>query len=195
MVQLNHLVYAGSHGFDIKGPGQLNLQQQEATQALPELDEAEQKLRGQLQSIAQTRVERKRFALAVHYREVTSDQDVARVENLVDAAAAEYPSLRKRGGKKIFELQPNVAWDKGQAVLWLIQALELDSQDTVVIYVGDDETDEDAFRALQDRALGFSVRVAPPGTATDASYYVPDCSGVKQLLGLLLGLLTERLPA
>jgi trehalose 6-phosphate phosphatase len=50
------------------------------------------------------RVERKRFAVAVHYREAAVG-DVARVEPAVDAALRDRPELRKKGGKKIFELQ------------------------------------------------------------------------------------------
>lgn len=41
------------------------------------------------------------------------------------STATTYPKLRKKGGKKIFELQPDVEWDKGRAELWLTEALGL----------------------------------------------------------------------
>jgi trehalose 6-phosphate phosphatase len=46
-----------------------------------------------------------------------------RVEAAVDAVRAARPGLRKKTGKKIFELQPDVAWDKGKAVRWLLETL------------------------------------------------------------------------
>jgi alpha,alpha-trehalase len=189
MVQLENLIYAGSHGFDIEGPGGLKLQHQEAKQALPDLDEAESKLQKYIAALPGAHVERKRFAVAVHYREVQGEDDVARVEQAVDVVRAEYPSLRKRGGKKIFELQPDVQWDKGRAVLWLTESLGLDHAEVVVIYVGDDVTDEDAFDALRSRDLGIGVRVAPAHSGTKAGYYVHDCAEVKQFLEALIAVL------
>ena len=51
--------------------------------------------------------------------------------------------------QKVFELQPDVDWNKGKAVRWLLDALALDPASTFSIYIGDDVTDEDAFRELQ----------------------------------------------
>jgi alpha,alpha-trehalase len=192
MVQLDNLIYAGSHGFDIEDPRGLRLQQQQATQALPDLDAAERKLKRGIASIPGAHVERKRFAVAVHYREVTDDDDVARLEGAVDAVRNEHPSLRKRAGNKIFELQPDVHWDKGRAVLWLTKSLGLDHPDVVVIYVGDDVTDEDAFEVLRDRELGIGVCVAWPTSGTKASHYLRDCDGLKQFLQSLLAMLTAQ---
>lgn len=46
-------------------------------------------------------------------------------------------------------------WDKGHALLHLLAAMGLDVDDDVLpIYIGDDRTDEDAFRALRSRAKG-----------------------------------------
>jgi alpha,alpha-trehalase len=192
MVQVENLIYAGSHGFDIEGPGGLKLEQHEAKRALPDLDAAERKLQKRIEGVPGAHVERKRFAIAVHYREVTNDHDVAGVEEAVDTVCSEHASLRKRGGKKIFELQPDVQWDKGQAILWLTKSLDLDRADVVAIYVGDDVTDEDAFAVLHGRELGIGVRVAPLGSATKASHYLHDCGEVKQFLESLLAILREK---
>lgn len=191
MVQVENLVYAGSHGFDIRGPD-IQMQHEEAKEALPELDEAEQKLRERIESIAGAHVERKRFAIAVHYREVESDVDVERVEEAVDEVREAHPRLRKKGGKKIFELQPDVEWDKGQAVLWLTEALGLDHAGVVVIYIGDDVTDEDAFRVLRYRGTGIGIRVAAATSGTHASYFLRDCDEVKNFLESLLSILQQK---
>jgi alpha,alpha-trehalase len=190
MVQLDGLAYAGSHGFDIRGPG-IEMEHEGAKRALPELDEAEREARARIEPIQGARVERKRFAVAVHYREITDDSDVRRVEQAVDEIRAERLSLRKKGGKKIFELQPDVAWDKGRAILWLEKELGLDAARFVLIYIGDDVTDEDAFRVLQDREAGVGIRVAPPTGGTQASYWLRDCEDVRQFLQSLLGILQE----
>jgi trehalose-phosphatase len=191
MVQVENLVYAGSHGFDIRGPRGLAMQHADAKQLLPELDAAEQRLRERIADITGARIERKRFAIAVHYREVAADNDVEHVEKVVDEVCQEIAGLRKKGGKKIFELQPDVEWDKGRAVLWLVQALELDKPDMVIMYIGDDVTDEDAFRALRQHDAGIGVRVAAPDSNTDAAYYLRDCDEVQQLLQSLLAILQE----
>jgi trehalose-phosphatase len=186
MVGLENLVYAGSHGFDIHGPGGLEMQQEEASQSLPQLDAAEQDLSNKLQSIRGARVERKRFAIAIHYREVEDEHRVEQIEQAVDDAVSTHHGLRRRSGKKIFELQPDVTWDKGHALRWLIDKLQI-RDDTVVVYIGDDVTDEDAFRALRSRDGGIGIRVAEtPNEPTRAHYLVRNCEQVEQLLESLV---------
>ena len=76
----------------------------------------------------------------------------------------------------VYEIQPKIDWDKGKAVLYLLDALGLDRDDVVPLYLGDDITDEDAFRALADRGIGIFVghaedpevggRTPPPTTSS-----------------------------
>ena len=75
-------------------------------------------------------------------------------------------------GKKVWELQPDVDWDKGRAVRWLIESLKL--QDALPVYLGDDVTDEDAFRALAARGVGIVVQDAPRPTAATLTLRDPD---------------------
>jgi len=72
--------------------------------------------------------------------------DEGAVEAIVNDVLARHPNLRKGYGKKVFELQPRLDWHKGKAVLGLLQALELDGSEVLPLYIGDDLTDEDAFR-------------------------------------------------
>jgi trehalose 6-phosphate phosphatase len=181
MVALDELYYAGSHGFDVRGPGELRMQHEEARGRLPELDAAEAELRDRLESVDGVRVERKGFAVAVHYREA-DEADVAKVETAVDDALDRHDGLRKKGGKKIFELQPDVPWDKGRAVRWLLERLELTGPDVLPVYVGDDETDEDAFAILsgdgdgdgEGVGDGVGIRVGSPDEPTRADYHLRD---------------------
>jgi trehalose-phosphatase len=163
-VGVQELIYAGSHGFDIAGPGGLRRENEEAQVCLPALDQAESALREQLQSIPGARVERKRYSIAVHFRNVPEDR-VQEIEPVLGRVAAAHAELRCAGGKKIFELQPRIDWHKGRAVIWLLQALELDGPEVLPLYLGDDLTDEDAFRALSGRGVGIVVRDEPRKTA------------------------------
>ncbi|MEQ8958108.1 MAG: trehalose-phosphatase, partial [Coleofasciculus sp. C2-GNP5-27] len=188
MVGIDKLYYAGSHGFDVAGGG-IQMQQQQAQASLPELDEAENQLREQLKPIAGAKVERKRFAIALHYREV-AESDVERIRSIVDQVVQNYPQLRQSRGKKIFELQPDVPWDKGRAICWLLDKLDINTPDVLPMYLGDDTTDEDAFQALRDRGIG--IRVGMPDEPTQANYYLQNPDEVKQFFQALLKTLDER---
>ena len=122
-VAIDAIVYGGSHGFDIAGPR--GLRRQEATKFLPALDAAEKELREKLTGIAGAFIERKRFSIAAHYRNV-KENDAFSVALAVDAVAARHRELRRMDGKKVHELLPDIDWDKGKAVLWLLEALELE---------------------------------------------------------------------
>ncbi|NLX94827.1 MAG: trehalose-phosphatase [Rhodopirellula sp.] len=191
LVGLDDLVYAGSHGFEIVGPGGLHMEHEEGRRRLPGLDTAEKELRQRLAAVPRSAVERKRFAVAIHYRNV-DEARVAEVERAVDEVHGRHPSLRKRGGKKIFELQPNIEWHKGKAVLWLLDALGLDKPDVLPFYLGDDVTDEDAFRALADRGIG--ILVGKPTVPTAASYWLSDTADVKPFLEGMIDLLSKNAP-
>ncbi len=189
LVGLEELFYAGSHGFEIQGPHGVRLKHKGGSDCLRDLDDAEQELRAQLGSVSGTQVERKRFAIAVHYRNV-ADRDIAEVRQQVREVLRSHKRLRGAGGKKVLELLPQIQWDKGRAVLWLLEALELGQADVLPIYVGDDLTDEDAFRAVSDQGIG--VRVGVPSQATSASYHLRDTREVQLFLGELVRLLPSE---
>ncbi len=172
MADIDSIIYSGSHGFDISGPEGLHLENEVGTEFLPVLDQAEKELAEALAAVEGGLVERKRFAIAIHYRLVAAEQ-VEQVEAAVDRAATAHPELRKAYGKKIFELQPDMDWHKGKALLTLLEALHMDGEDVLPVYIGDDVTDEDAFRALQGRGIGIVVRDEPYETAAAFSLVHP----------------------
>lgn len=91
-------------------------------------------------------------------------------------------------GKKVYELLPDIDWDKGKAVLWLLEALGLEHADVRPIYVGDDRTDEDAFCAVGQRGAGILVSEQPRPSA--ASYSLNDPADVARFLRELVATLT-----
>ncbi len=179
LVGLRHLYYAGSHGFDIAGPEGGRIRHELATDYLPDLERAESRLRTLLSDVPGAWVERKKFSVAVHYRQV-AEQDQQAVSRAVDDVMAGAPALRKKGGKKIYELQPAIDWDKGKAVLWLLGAMRLAQPDVHPIYIGDDVTDEDAFRALA--VVGTGIVVGDEDRATAARYALRTPEEVERFL-------------
>lgn len=196
LVGLDELIYAGSHGYDISGPNDLSRQQDATGEILPALDRAEALLRRQLAAVDGAQVERKRFAIAVHYRRVAA-ADIDRVAAMVEAVlAGQSRWLRPSGGKKVFELRPRLDWDKGRAVLWLLDTLcdPADRGRMLPLYIGDDETDEDAFTALR-RRDGIGIRVADaPVRATAAHYSLESPAAVGQFLNSLIHTLRTAPP-
>jgi trehalose-phosphatase len=176
-VAVDGIVYAGSHGFDIAGPR--GLRRQEAREFLPALDAAEKELREKLAGIAGALIERKCFSIAAHYRNV-NESDSPKLERVVSEVATRHRKLRRIDGKKVYELLPNIDWDKGKAVLWLLEKLGLERPNAHPIYIGDDCTDEDAFRALEQRGTGVLVSEQPRPTA--ARYALKNPAEVERFL-------------
>jgi len=181
-VNIDSIVYAGSHGFDIAGPR--GLRRQMALEFLPDLDTAETELHQVLDGISGARVERKRFSIAAHYRNV-NENDVPAVKRAFDAVALRHPELRRIDGKKIYELLPAIEWDKGKAVVWLLETLGLESRSGGIrpIYIGDDSTDEDAFCALKQTGAGILVSEKSQDTA--ATYSLKNPAEVERFLRAL----------
>ena len=179
MVGVPTIVYAGSHGFDIEMPD--GRTEQRGSEFLPELDAAELDLKEALRTVPEARIERKRFAIAVHYRQV-DEAHVPDVERAFSEVAGRHPRLRRTGGKRVFELRPGIDWDKGRALRFLLEVLGLSGPKVVPVYIGDDETDEDAFAAVRERGHGIVVAGADNQRLTAADARLTDPDEVRQFL-------------
>jgi len=145
-------------------------------------------LRTKLADIPGCRVERKRFSIATHYRQVAQGKE-QHVKQAVDETHTDHPELRLTSGKKIYELQPAIDWDKGKAIRWLMQALGPDFIRFTLIYIGDDVTDEDAFRELETHGIG--ILVTQEKLPTRASYRLDDPAAVEDFRERLSAKLTD----
>jgi trehalose-phosphatase len=179
LVGIPSLCYAGSHGFDISGPQGKHLEYQKGGNFRPELKKAEKEIKTRVETIPGAHVESKKFSFAVHFREV-SPKEESKIANIVDEALAKFPDLRKSHGKKVFEIQPNLDWNKGKALLWLLEAFHLDITDVLPIYIGDDVTDEDAFHVLEDKGIG--IVVGENNRISAARYRLTDTTEVSSFL-------------
>jgi trehalose 6-phosphate phosphatase len=132
-------------------------------------------------------VEPKKASVALHYR-LVADADRPRIAAIVDRLLADHPDeLKVTPGKMVYEIQPKLEWE-GKAVLYLLKALDLDD-DVVPLYLGDDVTDEDAFRALSGKGIGIFVgRADDPevgGRGTSAAFVLDSIDEVEGFLDSL----------
>ncbi|MGH4026748.1 MAG: trehalose-phosphatase, partial [Pseudonocardiaceae bacterium] len=160
---IDNLVVAGSHGFDIWAPSTGTVLHDASLGSEELLAAVTDRLGAEVRDLPGALVEPKKASVAVHYRLVAA-ADRPRVRAAVDGVLAAYPGqLKITPGKMVYEVQPKIDWDKGKAVLHLLHALGLDSGDVVAVYLGDDITDEDAFRALAGRGIGILVVTGAAG--------------------------------
>lgn len=179
-VALDGIWYAGNHGLEIAGPG-LERLHPEAAAVEPELRACARSLASALKGLAGVQVEDKGLTLSVHYRRAQREDAGERVRAAV-ARACEGGAFHVTEGKKVVEIRPAVAWDKGRATAYLLEVVEgARSASVPALFVGDDRTDEDAFRVLEGRGAGVLVAEAPPA-GTAAAAYLRDPSEVASLL-------------
>nr|XP_025687156.1 trehalose-phosphate phosphatase A isoform X2 [Arachis hypogaea] len=205
-IGLTELYYAGSHGMDIIGPvrqavpdnhpnctirstdkqgKEVNLFQP-AAEFLPLIDEVFESLVESTKDIKGAKVENNKFCVSVHYRNV-DDKSWDLVGQIVHDILKGYPRLRLTHGRKVLEVRPVIDWDKGKAVTFLLESLGLSNCDDVLpIYIGDDRTDEDAFKVLREGNKGYGILVSSAPKESNAVYSLRDPSEVMEFLKSLV---------
>jgi trehalose-phosphatase len=172
---LEELIYAGNHGLEIRGRG-LHFVEPVADARREKLQQLSNQLAAELQGIKGVIVEPKGLTTTIHYRQA-GEWDVAKIERVVRATLSPVAaSFRVIAGKKVFEILPQTGWHKGRAVRWIGRHVGGGRQ--LSIYLGDDCSDEDAFRELPE---GISVKVGNC-TITAARYHLADPAAVEQFL-------------
>ncbi|XP_074566438.1 putative trehalose-phosphate phosphatase 6 [Curcuma longa] len=179
-VKLAELYYAGSHGLDIKGPEKsrqaAKVLFQPASEFLPMIDTVYKTLLDSTKSTPGVKVENNKFCASVHFRCVDEKNWGSLIEQ-VRSVLKEYPRLRLTQGRKVLEIRPTIKWDKGKALEFLLESLGFaNCKDVMPIYIGDDRTDEDAFKVLRDRGQGIGILVSKFPKETNATYYLQEPS-------------------
>jgi trehalose 6-phosphate phosphatase len=185
-VGISGVIYAGNHGMEIRGAGFEFIEPSAAARA-QELKELADDLRHQLRNIGGVLMEDKGLTLSVHYRRVApiDNEEVWRVVQTLVANAKS--SFHLTTGNKVYEIRPHLRWNKGTALTWIGQQLEPKS---LMIYLGDDSTDEDAFHAIGE-IDGITVRVGE-STDTAARYVLPGPKEAQSFLEWVDSLLAEK---
>jgi trehalose 6-phosphate phosphatase len=165
--------YAGLHGLEIDcGDERFVHPAVEATRDL--LQELASTIDTEVRKYPGAFVENKGLSMAAHFRGA-SPEHAARVTEFVDALAqlhVEAGTLRVMRGACLLELLPNIDWHKGSAVDWIYAHAARRHGAIFAAYMGDDVTDEDAFRALRGR--GVSVAVSPRAKGADLAIDGPE---------------------
>ena len=181
-VGLPGLIYAGNHGLEIKGPG-LDFVHEAAAALASVQGEIGGRLRETMAGEPGVIVEPKGLSLTVHYR-MAPDSREPQINEAFSATVApfvESGSVRITTGKKVLEVRPNVEWDKGKAIAKLQETFTAAG---LTVFFGDDRTDEDGFRVVQDSG-GIAVFVGPARQPTVALHRVDAPEDVTQVLELL----------
>ncbi|KAJ1416027.1 Trehalose-phosphatase [Sesbania bispinosa] len=197
LVKLTELYYAGSHGMDIIGPfsqtpstdhqGKETTLFQPAREFLPMIDEVFRTLVEITKDIMGAKVENHKFCVSVHYRNV-EENSWTTIGQRVHDMLKNYPPLRSTHGRKVLEVRPVIDWNKGKAVEFLLESLGLnnDWDDVLPIYIGDDRTDEDAFKVLRESNRGCGILVSSVKKESSAFYSLRDPTEVMKFLQLLV---------
>ena len=182
-VGMDALHYAGNHGLEIEGPG-LQWLHPGATAARPFLDALLELLHESVGRMPGVILEDKLVSMSVHFRTIADPAMDEEIVRLVHTAAARVGGpIRLTDGKKVVEVRPDVEWDKGRAFVYLRDALV--TPDAPAIFIGDDRTDEDAFRELRDPPdAGIIVGTARLGD-TRATAVLEDPESVIRFLARL----------
>ncbi len=183
LVKIPELPYSGSHGFDIR-IGQQVMIHPEARKLIPLMAKLADEFERELGSIPGLLIERKQFSFAIHYRLVDENRYLKKIEETVNVKTSDIPEVRVMHGKKVFEILPAFPWDKGKAVRWIMKALKVGWDTHSIIYIGDDITDEYAFRVLQGRGAG--ILVSETSRPSSANFYLKSVDDVQKLFKLML---------
>ncbi|XP_060199970.1 probable trehalose-phosphate phosphatase D isoform X2 [Lycium barbarum] len=158
---------------------------QPAKEFLPEKRKVLNILSERTKGIKGVNIEDNKFCISVHFRHVHT-KDLGTLWNVIAVVLEEYQNFRVSTGKKVFEIRPDIMWNKGHALEYFLEILGFGNSDDVLpIYIGDDRTDEDAFRVLRKRGQGFSIIVSAAPKDTKALYSLRE---PKEVMEFLLGL-------
>jgi trehalose 6-phosphate phosphatase len=165
VVGVEGIRYVGEHGLELE----------------PEADEWASRLAAFAASAGWPAEAGKRLTLSFHYR-TAADPEEAETALRTVAAQAEAAGLRPRWGRKVLEVRPPLEADKGTAVTRLLAEARLER----ALYAGDDTTDVDAFRALDELEAAVRVAVvsaeAPPELTAAADLCLPSPEALAGLL-------------
>jgi trehalose-phosphatase len=175
----DHVYHAGLHGLEMEINGGRTTHP-DLSAAIERVDGLSGALRRLLDEFPDAYIEDKGASVAVHARRLPADMH-ARVFARADVLAVPWIAknyVRRLEGKAVVEFLPNIAGHKGDATRWIIGDVETKLQRAAwVAYIGDDITDEDAFRAIP-MGIGVLVGLRP----TSATHKLDGIAGVDRFL-------------
>lgn len=183
MIDIPNIIYVGNHGFEVEGITSFNLETMIPAQYFDDLANIKTVLSAKLSVIEGLWVEDKGINLTVHYRPASEKAGVL-ARRIFKRECQPYLDENRifvMQGKKVLEIRPPIRWTKGEAALLILYRIGQDvgKDNIATMYVGDDVTDEDAFKALNQ--IGITIRVGQQA-GSGAQYFVEKQSDVLKLL-------------
>jgi len=176
-VGVSDIIYVGNHGLEIENPGGRRKKILSSTRTR-ELKGITRNLQNALREIPEILFEEKGPILSVHYRNVPK-KFIGRIHQVMEEELQQWRDRWKMtSGKMVLEIRPNVDFHKGKAVKEILKTFP--SPELLPIYLGDDQTDEDAFRVVKGR--GISVFVGPGGVPSRADFFLRNPKEVQKFL-------------
>ena len=173
---------AGFHGLEIEAPGEAFMHP-DAAEATPLMRGIADQMQPCLQHLPGVFIEDKVFSIALHYREADDEVRVTAQDQFMSIARRHLDTGRLRAlpGACVIELLPGIAWNKGHALEWIRERVEKLHGPTFSVYIGDDVTDEDAFRAVGPNGM----TIAASDRASGAQFLVDGPDSVRRLMQLI----------
>lgn len=176
-VGVSGIIYVGNHGLEIENPAGRHKKSLVPARKR-ELNRITQNLQNSLKEIPGILFEEKGPILSIHYRNVPQ-KFFTRVSQVVEAELQRRRNRWKMAfGKMVLEIRPKVNFNKGEAVREILKTFP--SLELLPIYLGDDQTDEDAFRVL--RGHGISVYVGQGTFPSEADFFLQNPDEVQEFL-------------
>jgi trehalose-phosphatase len=171
------IIYVGNHGLEMENPAGRHMKTLSPARS-KELERITRNLQHSLKEIPGVFFEEKGPILSVHYRNVDRKFS-GRIPRVLEEELQRWKGHWKmRSGKMVLEICPNVHFHKGQAVKEILKISPRPGR--LPIYLGDDQTDEDAFRAI--KGQGIPVFVGPGNQPSEADFFLRSPDEVQQFL-------------
>jgi len=179
-VGIQDISYIGNHGLEICLKNR-HWTHPQAVEIKPILHKTLRTIKSKIKDFRGASVEDKGLTASIHYRLLPRNRRRQISEIVKEETAFKSRWLKVAEGKMVFEIKPNIDWDKGKGVLKLLRWLNL-KEEPLLIYIGDDETDESAFGTLD--GMGLTIVVARKGNSS-AHYRFGNVKEVWQFLKTL----------
>jgi trehalose-phosphatase len=180
-VGVSDIIYVGNYGLEIEYPDGRNKEMLSSGRTR-ELKRITQNLKNSLREIPGILLEDKGPILSVHYRNVPQEF-LPRIPQILEEELQLWRDRWKvASGKMVWEIHPNVDFRKGKAVREILKTFACPG--LLPIYLGDDQTDENAFRVL--KGHGISVFIGPGNLASEADFFLQSPEEVREFLSKCL---------
>lgn len=146
LVGIDNIAYIGNHGMEIylNDKYWIHPKAETVTLLLKDFLRSIEQKTGDFKGIF---IEDKGLTGSIHYRLLAPGKRDKLKDIINEEIRTTKGLLRIAEGKMVYEIRPNLEWDKGKGVTELIRWLDL-KKEPLKIYIGDDITDEDVFRVL-----------------------------------------------